>query len=209
MIHPRCLTAPVGAAARAAARHRAVLPRLATDRLDLRPATLADFPLWAGIFAEPDSTPIGGPADTEAAWESFCVYAAGWLLHGHGLWAVDRRADGALVGFVLLGLEWADAEPEIGWLFGAASRGQGYATEAAAAVRDHALALLGPGGAVSCVAPGHAASEAVARRLGARRDPAAEAAFTSPQPERPRTAAMASNAVAAVRSVRFCGMDPP
>ena len=177
MIHPRCLTAPVGAAAQAAARHRAVLPRLATARLDLRPATLADFPLWAGIFAEPDSTPIGGPVDAEAAWGAFCVYAAGWLLHGHGLWAVDRRADGALLGFVLLGLEWDDAEPEIGWLFGAAARGQGYATEAAAAVRDHAAALLGPGAAVSCTAPGHAASEAVARRLGARRDPAAEAAL--------------------------------
>ena len=73
------------------------------------------------------------------------------------LWSVDRalfapevfrarRADGALLGFVLLGLEWGDAEPEIGWLFGAA-------------------------------APGHAASETVARRLGARRDSAAEAAL--------------------------------
>lgn len=177
MIHPRCLTAPEGAAARAAARHRAVLPRLATPRLDLRPATLADFPLWSAIFAAPESAAIGGPAPAEAAWEEFCVYTAGWLLHGHGLWAVDRRDDGSLLGFVLLGLEWADAEPEIGWLFGAHARGQGYATEAAAAVRDHAAALLGPGRAVSCIAAGHGASSRIAARLGARRDAQAEAAI--------------------------------
>jgi len=45
--------------------------------------------------------------------------------------------------------------------------GRGYATEAALALRDWAFSL------VSYIAPGNAASVAVAERLGARLDPAA------------------------------------
>lgn len=175
MIHPRCLIAPEGAAAEAARRHRAPLPRLATPRLDLRPAELGDFPLWAEIFAAPDSTGFGGPLDVEGAWEGFCVYVAGWLLHGHGLWAAERREDGQLLGFALLGLEWEDREPEIGWIFAEEAHGLGYATEAAAAVRDHAILLFGPGGAVSYIDPANTSSIRLAERLGAERDALAEA----------------------------------
>lgn len=169
----RCLQPPEGAAATAAARHCAPLPRLETARLLLRAPVLADCATWAEIWSGPDQAT---PMTPERAWEEFCVYVAGWLLHGHGLWAVERKADRVLVGFVLLGLEWEDAEPEIGWGLTAAHRGRGYATEAAAAVRAHALALLGDGRVVSCVDANNAASAAVAQRIGGVRDAAASAA---------------------------------
>ncbi|MCA8879491.1 MAG: GNAT family N-acetyltransferase [Rhodobacteraceae bacterium] len=177
MTAPRCLVPPVGAAAGAARQFRAELPCLATARLDLRPATLDDFPLWSEIFAAPDAGAIGGPLNAEGAWDEFCVYVAGWLLHGHGLWAAVRRTDERLLGFALLGLEWSDREPEIGWIFAEEAHGLGYATEAAMAVRDHAAALLGPGSAVSYIDPANAASIELAIRVGATRDPAAEAAL--------------------------------
>lgn len=173
MTRMRCLQPPAGAAAAAARAHAGALPVLETERLRLRAPTLADLDLWLTLWTE-----TGGAAQTaEAAWEGFCVYVAGWLLHGHGLWIVDRKADGAPVGFVLLGLEWGDAEPEIGWALDPAHRGRGYATEAAMAVRDHAVALLGPGLAVSYIGGDNRASARVAQRLGARRDRAAEAAL--------------------------------
>ena len=44
------------------------------------------------------------PGDTEErAWEEFSYYTACWMLHGHGLWTVERKSDAAVVGFVSLG----------------------------------------------------------------------------------------------------------
>lgn len=109
------------------------------------------------------------------AWESFCTYVAGWVLHGHGLWAIERRSDQALIGFVMLGLEWEDLEPELGFMLAPEARGKGYGSEAVGAARDHGLRLFGPGGCVSYVADVNTASNRLAMRLGARRDAAAEA----------------------------------
>ena len=174
---PRCTHAPQGAAATAAEAIRDRIPRLETERLTLRAPEVRDFPAWATIFAGDDDHFIGGPTSAEEAWSEFCVYVACWLLHGHGLWAVERREDDATVGFVHLGLEWEDPEPELGWMFLPEARRQGYATEAATAARDHGFALLGPGNFVSYIHHGNNPSSRLAARLGARRDAAAEAAL--------------------------------
>ena len=168
----RCTRPPEGAAAAEAARMAAALPRLETARCVLRAPVLADLPLWTALHQGPEAAFLGGPLGDEEAYLSLCGYVAGWLLHGHGLWAVESRADGALLGFVLVGLEWGDREPELGWMLAEGARGQGYATEAARAARDHARTMLPA--LVSYMAPDNAASAGVAARLGARRDASAE-----------------------------------
>ncbi|MEM1360976.1 MAG: GNAT family N-acetyltransferase [Pseudomonadota bacterium] len=177
MTRPRCALPPTGKAAEAAARSTTAVPRLVTDRLVLRAPDLTDLPLWTTICTGPEGAMVGGPMTEQEAWESFCVYTAGWLLHGHGLWALDRREDAELLGFVMLGLEWDDQEPELGWMLAPGARGQGYASEAAKAARDHGLKLLGPGACVSYVDPLNTASSRLAKRIGGARDAAAEAAF--------------------------------
>jgi RimJ/RimL family protein N-acetyltransferase len=176
---PRCTRAPDGNAAFAAEAIAAVVPELLTDRLRLRAPRLSDLPAWTAIFAAPPFE--AGP---EEAWTEFSTYTAGWLLHGHGLWSVDLRADDRLAGFVLLGLEWDDAEPELGWMFLPEHRGAGLATEAALAARDHGLVVLGAGSFVSYVAPENFPSNRLAERIGARRDPEAEAALRALQADR-------------------------
>ena len=171
----RCQQPPAGRAAATAAEVQARVPVLLTDRLRLRAPRMDDLPLWTRIFAAPPFE-----VDAEQAWTEFANYAAGWLLHGHGLWTVETRDAALPVGFVLLGLEWGDEEPEIGWMLSPDHRGRGYATEAAAAVRDHAAATLGPGVAVSYPDAANRASVRVAERLGAWRDTAAEAALDDP-----------------------------
>ncbi|MEM9249058.1 MAG: GNAT family N-acetyltransferase [Pseudomonadota bacterium] len=166
MTQMRCLQPPTGRAAEAARGYAAPLPMLETDRLRLRAPRMDDLPLWTRIWTDP----AGANTTTEeSAWENFCTYVAGWTLHGHGLWSVERKEDGIHVGFVLLGLEWGDDAPELGWALSPDHRGQGYATEAATAAREHALALFGPGVVVSYIAEANTASANVADRLGAVR----------------------------------------
>ena len=175
MTSPRCLQPPTGAALRDAVAARRMVPALHADRVRLRAPVVEDFALWADLMAGQDAAQLGGPLDAEAAWEAFCVYTAGWLLHGHGLWAVETTRDAALIGFVQIGLEWDDPEPELGYMLTPAARGNGYATEAAQLARAHALSLMDS--VVSYVDPGNLPSQRVAARLGAARDPRAQAAL--------------------------------
>lgn len=170
----RCITPPSGRAASAAAAYRAVLPVLETARLRLRATHLGDYAAFEAVMMA-DTGHMGGPFSGDQAWHDFGNYIAGWLLHGHGGWTVERKSDGAIVGFVLVGLEWEDDEPEIGWMLVEEHRGQGYATEAAQAARDFGVDLLGAGACVSYIDRDNAASIRVAERLGAVRDETAEA----------------------------------
>lgn len=158
-----------GPAADFAATLAARLPVLTTARLRLRAPALADFDAFAEIFCGPEGLHLGGPFDRDEAFGEFAAACGIWLLRGHGLWAVEPKAGGALLGFVLIGFEAGDLEPELGYLFRPAARGQGFAAEAATAARDHARALRLPS-LVSYINPANAPSLRLAARLGARPD---------------------------------------
>jgi RimJ/RimL family protein N-acetyltransferase len=81
-------------------------------------------------------------------------------------WILRLLATGETAGFVQ-GTVVGDVV-YLAWVVGTSSQGQGLATEAALAVRD-ALAPAGSGVVVQAhIAPGNAASERVAARLGLR-----------------------------------------
>jgi RimJ/RimL family protein N-acetyltransferase len=160
--------APIpGPAAEFAARLRAGLPVLETERCLLRAPVLEDAAAWIEIMVPDAEGHLGGPHDAEGAFREFAATVGTWLLRGHGLWTVTDRA-GAVLGFVLVGFEPGDRAPELGWLFLAEARGHGYAIEAAAAARAHALGPLGLAELVSYIDPANAPSRRLAERLGAR-----------------------------------------
>lgn len=78
------------------------------------------------------------------------------------------------MGFVLIGIEWDDYEPELGWLFTEQGRGHGFATEAAREACKYARDLLGPGNFVSYIDAANKPSILLAQRLNAKRDGDAE-----------------------------------
>lgn len=91
----------------------------------------------------------------------------------HGIWAVTRKEDSTPVGTLLLKpipasgeepLE-ASSDVEIGWHFHPDHWGNGYATEAAAAVLEHAFAA-GLEQVVAVTNPANEASQSVCRRIG-------------------------------------------
>lgn len=149
------------------------VPTLHTARLTLRPLRYADFGDYAALLASPRSTGMGGPFDTRAAWGLFCHDIALWTLFGHGALTIDVTATAQSVGQVGINHGPLFPEKELGWQLYDGHEGQGYATEAAAALRDWAFSALGLATLVSYCDPGNRRSIAVAERLGAVRDPAA------------------------------------
>lgn len=156
-----------GPAADFAATLSAMLPEIETARLRLRAPRLADFDAWAEILTGPAAPHLGGPFDREDAFVEFLASCGTWLLRGHGPWTVEPKAGGDVLGFVLIGFEPGDAEPELGYLFRRAAEGHGYATEAVTAARAHAFTALDLKRVVSYVAPENHASVRLAARLGA------------------------------------------
>lgn len=161
------LISPTGPRADMAAQIAAPVPVIGTARLRLRAPMLADFPAYEAIICADGGAAFGEAMTPSDAWLDFCELVAGWMLRGHGLFAVEARDDDRLIGFVTLDHEQGDPEPELGWFLLPEARGHGFATEAAAAIRDFAFDSLQMPALVSYTDPGNAASIAVARRLGA------------------------------------------
>ncbi|KIC41824.1 hypothetical protein RA28_20025 [Ruegeria sp. ANG-S4] len=149
-----------------AARVAGTIPTLETERLVLRAPQLSDFDTYAQIVASPRARYLS-VMSREDAWYDFAQMVAIWSLRGHGLWSVEAKAGGHLLGFVVLGFEPEDPEPELGFIFTEDGEGHGYAFEAASAARDFAFDQLGWKTLASFVVKGNTRSERLAQRLGA------------------------------------------
>ena len=153
-----------------------MIPRLQTDRLILRAFREEDFEAWATIMGDDDvMTFLGGkPMARGDAWRSMAMTLGHWALRGYGMWVVERKADGAVVGRVgMLNPEgWTGLE--VGWTLGKPYWGQGYATEAAAAAMRYAFLTQAVDHVVSNIDAKNTASQAVALRLGESKGPPAE-----------------------------------
>ena len=91
--------------------------------------------------------------------------------HGHCFWALERKSDGALLGFC--GLKRADAPGstvtgmvEIGWRLREDAWGKGYAKEAAQASLALAFERFGAQEVVALTVEGNAGSWGLMKRLG-------------------------------------------
>jgi RimJ/RimL family protein N-acetyltransferase len=85
---------------------------------------------------------------------------------GFGFWGVERKSDGALMG--MCGLIKRDTlmEADVGYALLPAFRGQGYASEAAAACVRYAQDVLGLPEVWGITSPTNAGSAAVLRQIG-------------------------------------------
>jgi RimJ/RimL family protein N-acetyltransferase len=124
------------------------IPVLETERLRLRAHTLADFPAYRALWANPNVVRFLGskPNSAEESWSRLLRNAGHWTLLGFGSWLVEEKSTGDFVGEVGLFNYHRDIEPplttpEIGWVLSPAKHGRGYATEAVHGLlawgRDH------------------------------------------------------------------------
>ena len=146
-------------------------PELETERLRLRQFCGPDLDAYARITGDPETMRYlakGVAFEREDALRSLGYIDGHWRIRGYGLWAVEEKATGELVGRI--GLMRPDGWPglEVAWLVARERWGKGFATEGGRAALAHAFTVLGVRRAISLIAPENTASIRVAEKLGMR-----------------------------------------
>jgi RimJ/RimL family protein N-acetyltransferase len=161
----------------------AVELRLETDRLRLRPPTPQDAAALFALFADGEvmrglhREAISSAEEARAMVEGGI---GGWRRDGVGPFLIETAAGSQVVGQAGLMIfdtrgwtpsSWSAAgtyaQPELGWALIRAHWGRGYATEAAAAIREWAYRQRSLERLVSLISPDNERSQRVAERLGA------------------------------------------
>ncbi len=137
-----------------------------TERLTLRAFVPEDREAMAAIHADPEVMRfIDTRGEDPATWVD--AYVAHQARHGWGVWAIEERATGELIGEAGLSLlDGRGPQLELGWLLRRDRWGRGLATEAARACLAAAFDELGAREVVAVVDVGNDASLAVARKSG-------------------------------------------
>nr|WP_279009549.1 GNAT family N-acetyltransferase [Aeromonas jandaei] len=143
---------------------------ITSPRLVLRELTITDAPFILELLNDADfHRYIGdrGVRTLEQAQEYIQQGpAVSYARHGHGLYLVERREDGASLG--ICGLIKRDSLPreDIGYAFLPQYRGHGYAIEAAQAAIADGKSRLGIGQVIAIVTPGNERSIGLLAKLG-------------------------------------------
>lgn len=145
------------------------IPTLTTPRLMLRGFRDTDLDQFAAMLADPEIMRFknsGQPASRAESWRGLVNVLGHWVLRGYGLFAVESLATGEFLGSV--GLIQPEGWPgaELTWTIARPAWGQGYATEAAAAVRDWAFASQDFAQLISLIDTENVASIRVAEKIG-------------------------------------------
>jgi len=147
-------------------------PVIETGRLKLRRWSRADVAPNSAMLSDPGTARFiaadGKPVTTAlAGWRNAAVMSGHWALHGFGMFVVEEKSSGRFAGRV--GPWFPPGWPgfEVGWGIAREFRGKGYAVEAARASIDWCFATFELDLIMHCIDKENAASQAVARRLGA------------------------------------------
>jgi RimJ/RimL family protein N-acetyltransferase len=156
----------------------ALSPRIETERLVLRRWDVeADLDAYAAICADPEVMRFIGDGSTrsrEFCAEQLLTFEQVWQERSLGLFAVELREGGPLIGFI--GFAVPDFLPEImpaieiGWRLAREAWGSGYATEGARAALAFGFDRAELDRVVSVHAVGNEASGNIMRKIGMHLD---------------------------------------
>jgi len=144
---------------------------LTTERLNLRNFHILDAEAMDRIFGDPEVMRFGDGVQSREwvqAWLRTCLerYHQTW---GFGPYAVVEKRSQNVIGYCgLFFFPDVGGQPdvEVGYRLARSAWGQGYATEAAGAVRDFAFATLGIQRLIAIIDPSNIASIHVAEKIG-------------------------------------------
>lgn len=145
-----------------------------TERLILRAWRDEDHAPLLALCSDPHVMEHLGPLQMAADIDAALARQRGFQRdHGHCFWAVERREDGAMLGFCGLKIGPDDTpieqKIEIGWRLRVDAWGQGYAREAAQASIDWGWANLSDDEILAMTVLGNTRSWGLMERLGMAR----------------------------------------
>ena len=145
-----------------------------TERLILRDWREDDWPrFWEGTNTPNVMRWLGGVQDEGGRLEQQERQAAYKRQHGHTFWCVERKSDGAILGFCGLKRSNEEGGPqgmmEAGWRLREDAWGKGYAKEAAIATLDLAFDRFGSDEVIALTVQANEPSWGLMLRLGMER----------------------------------------
>ncbi|WP_146907074.1 GNAT family N-acetyltransferase [Arenimonas daejeonensis] len=143
---------------------------LETERLRLHELAGTDTGFILELLNDPDFLRFIGDRQVRTHEDALRYLAEGplasYAANGYGLWRVERRSDGRVIGMCGLVRRETLPHPDIGYAYLPAFRGQGYAVEAGAAVLRHGFSHLGLPRILAIVTDANAGSVRVLEKLG-------------------------------------------
>ena len=145
------------------------IPELETPRLRMRAFRSSDLDAFAAMSADEEVMRYigtGAALKPPDAWRSMAFFLGHWQLLGHGMWALESKETGELIGRA--GFLQPEGWPgfELGWLLSRSHWGLGYAREAAKAALRFAFETLNRDRVISLIRPANARSIKLAISLG-------------------------------------------
>jgi RimJ/RimL family protein N-acetyltransferase len=144
-------------------------PILETQRLILREFVAEDTDALARVLSDPEAMRYYPMSfDRKAVEEWIARNQRRCATDGHGLWAMDLKSSGEMMGDCGITLQEVEGEslPEIGYHLRRDMWGRGLASEAAHACRDYGFQQLGLDSMISLIRPENMPSWRVAERIG-------------------------------------------
>jgi RimJ/RimL family protein N-acetyltransferase len=154
-----------------------IVPDVETSRLILRRWRARDREPYAALTSDPEVMVwLGaGVMSADASAAHIERMEAHFDRHGFGRWAIERKADGAFLGYAGVHAIWPGLPVqgwECGWRLVRGAWGHGYASEAARAATAEVFARAAPAEILAFTAESNVRSIAVMGRAGYARDAA-------------------------------------
>lgn len=142
---------------------------LETPRLRLRKFGERHWEPYAAMCADPEVMRYLGTGvilSRDETWRAIASMLGHWQLRGYGMWALESRETGELVGRAgfLNPAGWPGFE--LGWVLARSHWGKGYAREAAREALRHAFDVLEQDRVISLIREANAPSIRVAEAIG-------------------------------------------
>jgi RimJ/RimL family protein N-acetyltransferase len=143
--------------------------RIETERLLLRLPEAGDVQPMFEIHQDPEVMRfVGKPGGITVAWRNVAMMIGHWHMLDYGMWIVETRADGEVIGRAGLWNEAGGPGLELGWLMRRSAWGKGYATEASRAALEWAWRHLDADHIISVIHAENTPSIRIAEKLGQR-----------------------------------------
>jgi len=120
-----------------------IIPSMNTGRLLLRAFEIDDLDPFAAMVADIDviqhATYDGTTMTRTQAWNWLCLMLGHWHMRGFGIWGMEEKSSGELIGRIgLQFLDWFE-DVELVWMLAKSAWGKGYAAEGARATIDFGM----------------------------------------------------------------------